>query len=115
MSFVLRQLHVAEFMSVLVVASAFSIQAASAQDTESVEAVTVTGTSIRGIAPIGSNVITVDQDSIKTTAPASMVELLSKIPALSSSGGAPQGQGYAIITRLTFISWPPAPATAPWC
>jgi iron complex outermembrane receptor protein len=87
--------RVAQLIAVLVVPTAFGFQTASAQDAESVEAVTVTGTSIRGIAPIGSNVITVDEAAIKASAPASMVELLSKIPALSSSGGAPQGQGYA--------------------
>ena len=34
-----------------------------------VEEVTVTGTSIRGVAPVGSNLITVDQEAIQQPAP----------------------------------------------
>ncbi len=56
-----------------------------------VEEVTVTGTSIRGVAPVGSNVITVDQEAIRTAGAKNMEELLNTIPALSTANAPPQG------------------------
>jgi iron complex outermembrane receptor protein len=56
-----------------------------------VEEVTVTGTSIRGAAPVGSNVITVDQEAIRTAGAKNMEELLNTIPALSTANAPPQG------------------------
>src|ERR1700759_1362468 len=56
-----------------------------------VEEVTVTGTSIRGAAPVGSNVITGDQEAIRTSGAKNMEELLNTIPALSTANAPPQG------------------------
>src|SRR5690242_3390000 len=49
-----------------------------------VEAVTVTGTSIRGAAPVGSNVITVDQEAIRATGAVNSEQLLNTVTAIST-------------------------------
>ncbi|MDB5734618.1 MAG: TonB-dependent receptor [Alphaproteobacteria bacterium] len=68
-------------------------QAANAQPTEqSVESVTVTGTNIRGAAPVGSHVATVGQQEIEALAPVSVSGVLASFPQLSNSGTAPQGE-----------------------
>jgi iron complex outermembrane receptor protein len=58
-----------------------------------VETVTVTGTSIRGAAPVGANVITVDRESIEATGATSVQQLLVNVPAVTGFGNAGQG-GY---------------------
>ena len=72
---------------------------------ESIEAVTVTGTSIRGTAPVGSSVTTVTQADIKATAATSVTGVLSSIPQLMGMGqvdGGTTGQGaqQALIHQL---------------
>jgi iron complex outermembrane receptor protein len=69
-------------------------QAAIAQpaDQNNVEAVTVTGTSIRGEVPVGSHVATVGQQEIEAIAPTSVNGVLASLPQLSSSGTAAQGE-----------------------
>ena len=72
---------------------AFS-QGAMAQQTadSGVEAVTVTGTNIRGAVTVGSHVATVGQAEIQALAPVSVSQVLSSLPQLSNSGTAPQGE-----------------------
>ena len=50
------------------------------------ETVVVTGTSIRGAAPTGSNVIAVDREQMEATGATTMQELYTTIPAISSFG-----------------------------
>ena len=64
-----------------------SVSAAFAQN----EIVTVTGTSIRGQAPVGANVITVDRAAIEATGAQTTQQLLSTIPQLSDFGSSAQG------------------------
>jgi iron complex outermembrane recepter protein len=59
---------------------------------DSVEEVVVTGTSIRGTVPTGSNVITVSTEDIDAEAPQNLDEVLKNVPALSDFGQAGQGQ-----------------------
>src|SRR5581483_6416342 len=54
------------------------------------ETVVVTGTSIRGAQPVGSNLITVDRAAIEDTSAQTVQELLTNIPGLSGFGGSPQ-------------------------
>ena len=61
-------------------------QEATAPSDAGVEEVIVTGTSIRGLAPVGSNLITVGQADIQTLAPKSMQEILANVPALMGFG-----------------------------
>ena len=57
-----------------------------------VEEITVTGTNIRGAAPIGSHVATIDQADMEAIAPVSVSGVLAAMPQLSTSGTAPQGE-----------------------
>ena len=89
-----QQLLVGGSWAALVAAASFYAPAAWAQaaaNASAVEEVTVTGTSIRGTAPVGSNVITVDQQAIQTAGAKNMQELLNTIPALSTANAPPQG------------------------
>src|SRR4051812_15790583 len=60
---------------------------AYAQVVDQTEAVTVTatGTSIKGIAPVGSNLITVDASAIKATGAITTEEILGHIPQLANT------------------------------
>jgi iron complex outermembrane receptor protein len=57
-----------------------------------VEAVTVTGTSIRGVAPIGSNLVTVGRDTLGKIAAINATEMTNTVPAITQSGSAVQGE-----------------------
>jgi len=70
-----------------------------------VETITVTGTSIRGAAPVGSSVTTVSQADIKATGATSVTGVLSSVPQLMGMGqvdGGTTGQGaqQALIHQL---------------
>ena len=56
-----------------------------------VESVTVTGTSIRGVVPVGTNLITTTDAEIKTTNATTMWDVFKDIPSISNMGQAPQG------------------------
>jgi iron complex outermembrane receptor protein len=75
-------------------AAAFVPNVALAQATsdENVEQVIVTGTNIRGAAPVGSHVASITQADIQALAPVSVSDVLSSLPQLSNSGTAPQGE-----------------------
>ncbi|HZQ39532.1 MAG TPA: Plug domain-containing protein, partial [Rhizomicrobium sp.] len=78
----------------LVAASFFAAAAAQAQNASadnSVEAVTVTGTSIRGLAPVGSNLITVDQQAISDVGAVTISEVLANVPAITGMGNSGRG------------------------
>ena len=53
--------------------------------------IVVTGTSIRGAAPVGSNVIAVGRNEIESTSAQTVQQILRTIPALTGAGAAPQG------------------------
>ena len=72
--------------------SALAIGSAQAQTpAPSVETVTVTGTSIRGAQPTGSNLITLDRTTIESTGAQTVQQLLTTIPSVSGFGSSPQG------------------------
>jgi len=56
-----------------------------------VEQVVVTGTSIRGVQPVGSNVISATRVDLDKTNVQSMQQIYKTIPALSNMGALPQG------------------------
>jgi iron complex outermembrane receptor protein len=77
--------------------AAFAMICASAAfaqpaDDQGVEAVTVTGTSIRGVAPIGSNLVSVGRDTLEKSAAINASELTNTVPAITQSGSAVQGE-----------------------
>ena len=75
--------------------ASFVSEPAAAQDAVSaapVESITVTGTSIRGITPIGSNVVTVDSNDIAATGAVTIEQVLATVPQLSGFGSSGQGE-----------------------
>jgi iron complex outermembrane receptor protein len=74
-------------------AAGSSIDAApSKPGAEDVETVTVTGTSIRGVAPIGSNLVTVGRDTLEKMGAINASEMTNSVPAITQSGAAVQGE-----------------------
>ena len=74
--------------------SGIAVTAAYAQsaDTDTTpETVVVTGTSIRGQAPIGTDLITVDRATIENTGAQTVQQLLSDVPQINNFAGAAQG------------------------
>jgi iron complex outermembrane receptor protein len=71
-------------------ASSAYAQAPAAQGNQ-VEEVVVTGTSIRGVAAVGSNLIAVGREQIEKTGAQTVQQILRAIPALTGSGATPQG------------------------
>lgn len=67
-------------------AQAAPADTAATEDAEEAAEIVVTGTSIRGVAPIGSPLIAVDQEFVKVNAPANMSELLALVPQLGNFG-----------------------------
>jgi iron complex outermembrane receptor protein len=67
-----------------VIASPAWAQPAQQPDTENVT-VTATGTSIKGIAPVGANLITVDAAAIKATGAVTTEEIFNQIPQLANT------------------------------
>lgn len=95
--------------------SAITFATAQAQG-NSVETVVVTGTSIRGAAPVGSNLITVDRAAIEATGAQTTQELLTYVPQVSigfgSSGQTPDnGVGNASGPTLHSLGSQSASAT----
>lgn len=60
---------------------------AAADNAQTVDEIVITGSSIRGVAPTGSTLISLTRDDIKTTSVATVTDLLRKIPQLSDFGG----------------------------
>ncbi|WP_443971632.1 TonB-dependent receptor domain-containing protein [Sphingobium sp. CR28] len=91
-------------MSSSVVAIALAMgSAAHAQETASPTPITsanqsadpdivVTGSAIRGVAPVGSNLISVGQETIEKTAPVNLSQLTNTVPSISTAGSIPQGE-----------------------
>lgn len=63
---------------------------APAEDEDGADRVVITGTSIRGVPPTGSNLISVSRDDIETLGAANTPDLLASVPQLNSFNTAPQ-------------------------
>jgi iron complex outermembrane receptor protein len=94
-----RQLKLGSSTLAMVAATSFAAGTAVAQgaagagdSAPAIEEVVVTGTSIRGVAPVGSNVITMDQQAMAETAAVNVYQLLQTVTAISTAGGAAQGE-----------------------
>jgi outer membrane receptor protein involved in Fe transport len=57
-----------------------------------IEAVVVTGTSIRGVAPIGSNLVSIGREAVEKTAAINATELTNTVSAITTAGAAPVGE-----------------------
>lgn len=87
-----RKLKLGGSTFALVAISGLAPAMAQAQSAPAVEEVTVTGTSIRGVAPIGASVITVGPQEIQKHGGQTLNEILKSVPALSNMGQVGQGQ-----------------------
>jgi iron complex outermembrane receptor protein len=58
---------------------------------EALEEIVVTGTSIRGAAPVGSNLIVLDRETIEATGAQTVQQILRSVPAVTGFGNASQG------------------------
>ena len=95
MNYLLHRLKLGGSVAALVAGSAFLPVCAYGQTSnEAVEQVVVTGTSIRGVAPVGSDLMTVTPDDIAKSGGQTVQQVLSDIPAISGFGNA--GEGGAI-------------------
>lgn len=81
---------------------ALSTPACLAQDTPStssnsgsVETVVVTGTLIRGVAPVGSDVVKLSTEDIQVRGVTSTIDLLAQVPMVSQFGSLPTSAGNA--------------------
>jgi iron complex outermembrane receptor protein len=64
-----------------------SAQAAAASEPAEIEAIVVTGTSIRGVAPVGSNLVSVGQEQLRETGSQTVTGALAQVPSLSGVTG----------------------------
>lgn len=88
-----RGASVFALFAVASISAATAQVAAPAQPTDQgVEEVVVTGTSIRGVAPVGSNLMTVGRDTIEDTASINSTQMLQNVPAITNFSGAGVGQ-----------------------
>jgi iron complex outermembrane receptor protein len=89
-----RMTHMLKVALLCGVAAVAMAGPAAAQNADTdIEQVVVTGTSIRGVAPIGSNLVTVDSETIRRSGANNMQELLQTVTSIEDAGAAPQGQG----------------------
>ena len=91
MKSILQKLQFGCSIIALAAASGFFPQMAQAQDANAVESVTVTGTSIRGVAPVGSNLITVSPEDIRKTGGQTVQQVLANVPAVTGMGNSGEG------------------------
>ena len=79
--------HSASSLVIATILSALTTTAAIAQAAApGVEEVVVTGTSIRGTQPVGSNLISVGRVEIEKTSAQTVQQILKAVPALSNLG-----------------------------
>jgi iron complex outermembrane receptor protein len=71
---------------------------------ETTEEVVVTGTSIRGVQPVGANLMSVGRVEIEQTAAQTVQDILKQVPALSNLGQAAQGNTTPAIHNLGAVS-----------
>lgn len=68
-----------------------ALPGAAAQTDASTQEIVVTGTSIRGVAPVGSNLISVGRQAIEQTGVQTVQQILKTVPAVVGLGSAGQG------------------------
>ena len=62
-----------------------------AASADALDAIVVTGTNIRGVSPVGSNLVTVDRVQIDQTGAQTVQQILRTVPSVTGSGSTPQG------------------------
>ena len=64
----------------------------AAQDATQADDIVVTGTSIRGVAPVGANLVSVGRQAIEQTGSVNVQQILKTVPSITGLGGAGVGQ-----------------------
>jgi iron complex outermembrane receptor protein len=75
-------------------ASSAEADAAAIQGSDSAadsEEIVVTGTSLRGVAPVGSNLVSVSREAIEDTGAQTLQQILKTVPQITAAGNAGQG------------------------
>ena len=91
MTNLLRRLKQGGSTFFMVAMAGSAAMAQQAQPAESVEQITVTGTSIRGIAPVGTNLIAVTPEDIQNSSATTVQGILANTPVISGFGNAGEG------------------------
>jgi iron complex outermembrane receptor protein len=86
-----RNLKMSGSLIAIAIATSFFATSVSAQESD-LEEVVVTGSSIRGVAPVGSNLVSVGQEALAKTAATTTTELVNTVPAITTAGSTPQAQ-----------------------
>jgi len=81
-------------LATLAIAAAAPAAAQPGAPASSIESVTVTGTSIRGVGTVGSNVINVGQQDIKAIGAQTIADVLVNVPSITGMGSAGQGENH---------------------
>lgn len=69
-----------------------TVSSSAGDEAEQSEEIVVTGSSIRGVAPVGANLIQVGPQDIAETGGQTLSQVLQTVPALTSMGTAGQGK-----------------------
>lgn len=91
----LAKLTLGASASMLALCFAFSASAQTAPASEDVvdsDEIVVTGSSIRGVAPVGSNLVSVGTEALEDMAANTATELVNTVPAITTAGSTPQAQ-----------------------
>lgn len=83
------------------------------EDVVAVDEIIVTGTSIRGVPPVGSNLISVSRTDIARLGVANTPDILATVPQLNSFNTAPQTSGAGFGTFAPGMRGLPSNATLP--
>lgn len=83
--------------SMVALASAASLFASGAlaqaqSGTQEIDEIVVTGSAIRGVAAVGSNLVQVGQEDIQAIAAINASQLVNTVPSITNTGSAPQGE-----------------------
>src|SRR5690606_26438306 len=73
------------------IVGASEVSAQQSQPDAGVEEILVTGTSLRGVAPVGSPIASVGREAIENTNAATTQDILRMVPSISNSGQVTQG------------------------
>jgi iron complex outermembrane receptor protein len=79
---------------------------AEAAETTEASEIVVTGTLLRGVAPVGSSLISAGREQLESTASATSNELLSRIPQVTNLFGSDAGRRYGISVTQVQIARP---------
>lgn len=90
-----------------------SAQMAGGASENVLDAIVVTGSSIRGVPPVGSNLIGVTRDDIKTVGATTTPDLLAVVPQLNSFNTAPRANNAGAGSFAPGLRSLPATATLP--